>query len=161
MVPVRGCFYRRKRLIIFLSVQVMGCSVSADCWQILSRVTDELNKLGKKDKNWKQFVIMIVLIYLNIFKKKKKLSDHPSLKLTEWECVAREFRRKKKPRDDSQTGFTWKEWHLDNRSWCGPESPSYVPLAETALQTQGLEKHCPQILHMVELKKTKTKKTYK
>lgn len=43
----KQCLYLRKRLIIFLSVQVMGRSVSAGFLQILSRVTDELNKLKR------------------------------------------------------------------------------------------------------------------
>lgn len=44
------CLYLRKQLTIFLRVQVMDCSLSAGLCQILSRVTDELNKL-KRDNH--------------------------------------------------------------------------------------------------------------
>lgn len=44
--------YLRKRLTIFLSVEATGCTVSAGHWQILSRVTEELNKLEKENNSF-------------------------------------------------------------------------------------------------------------
>lgn len=41
----KAAFYLRRRFTTFLNVQVMGFSVSAGFFQILSRVIDEPNKL--------------------------------------------------------------------------------------------------------------------
>ncbi len=129
--------YLRKRLTIFLSVQVMGCSVSAGFCQILSRVTDELNKLKRENQ--------IVLSTQHI----SEYSSPCSFNLTR-SPLNKHWRIKRKYETSLQqcatwesvtlrsgTGFTWRVWHRGNRSWCDPESLSFSPLTKTRPLIQG------------------------
>lgn len=133
--------YLRKRLTIFLSVQVMGCSVSAGFWQILSRVTDELNKLERENH--------IVLSTQHLSEHSSPCSfsctrsplnkitlDNVRLKWIWVKFTTLCYLRIKCP-EGWWTGFTWRVWHRGNRSWCDPESLSFFPLTKTLPLIQG------------------------
>lgn len=137
----RKCLYLRKLLTIFLRVQVMGCSVSAGLCQILSRVTDELNRLKRKKKKKNKTLFYQRSLYLNRVHHAHLVVHNLFMKISrlksKCESGLKQCATWKSGTFRSGTGFTWRVWHRGNRSWCDPESLSFFPLTKTRPLIQG------------------------